>query len=342
MAIPPLLDELLRAPGPVGHESAVAAIVRREAEALGAEVQTDVFGSTVARLGGAGSGPTLALFAHVDEVGLAVAHIRDDGLLSVHRLAASKPAAFVGQRVEVLTDGGPVLGIVAWSGDGDEVRWRDLHVDVGAASAEEARELVTPGDPIVRVGPPAELSNGRVLSKALDNRASVYAALETLRALEADPPAVDVCLVATVQEETTQAGARVKAAALQPDLAVVLDVTYATDAPGADPRAAGDHRLGGGPAIFRGPTIHPGVFDALRDAAQEAGIAHSIETGERTMTDADSVFLQGEGIPTGLVSIPLRYMHTAGEVVQLSDVQQTTRLLVAVAHRLEPDASVLR
>jgi endoglucanase len=331
--IPPLLDELLRAPGPSGSEEAVAAVVRREAAAFGAEVEGDPLGSTVARIRGTGAGRLVAFFAHTDQVGLAVRRVRGDGLLEVAKLASWNPAAALHQRVEVLARSGRVPGVVTRTGEGD-LEWSHLLVDVGAASDEEALALVAPGDPAVIVGAPVELAGGRIASAALDDRAGLYAALEALRAFAADPPAWDVAVVATSQEETgTHGGAAAAAWRLEPVVAVVVEATFAADAPGHEPW--GDVRLGGGPVVFRGPVVHPGVTEALLETARSEGIAVAVEAGGATWSDADDLFAAAGGIAAGLVSIPLRYMHTACEVVDLGDVEATARLLEAYARSLD-------
>jgi putative aminopeptidase FrvX len=190
-------------------------------------------------------------------------------------------------------------------------------------------------------GAPVELAGGRVMSKALDNRVGVYAGLETLRRLAADPPSFDVVLVVTGLEETgLKGGAGVAAQALAADVAVVFEVTFAADAPGADPGEWGDSSLGGGPTVFRGPTIHPAVASGLRAAADAAGVAYTLEAGQSTWSDSEAV--QAAGTPVGLVSVPLRYMHTPNEIVQLSDVEDAIRLTEAYARSLAPDVSFLR
>jgi endoglucanase len=341
MAIPALLEELLLAAGPSGSEEAVSAVVRRHAGAF-ADVGGDVSGSTSAVVRGTAGGPLLAVFAHVDEIGMAVSHIEDDGLLAVLRLASWDAAVAVGQRVEILAGERRVPGVVARRSAEGELDWKGIYVDVGAASGDEAGSLLTPGDPAVLVGPPVQLAGGRVASKSLDNRASVYAALEALRRLAADPPACDVVLVASVQEEGSGLGAATSAFRLGPDLALVADVTWATDIPAGDVRTHGAHALGSGPAIMRGPTVHPLVTKLLLDAAREEGIAHTIEVAKLTATDADEVHRTGAGVPTGVVSIPLRYMHTANEVVQISDAEDCARLLEAFARRVEPGLDLAR
>jgi endoglucanase len=342
VAIPALLDRLLRAPGPSGSEDAVAAIVREVARGLGAAVEGDVLGSTTAVVGS--EGPLLALVAHADQIGLGVSGIGDDGLLSVYKLANWDASQAVSQRVRVLTAAGPVPGVVGVRHARDErPDFADLYVDVGARDGEEARGLVERGDPIVFDAPPVELAGGRFASCAIDNRASVYVGLEVLRRLADEPAACRVALVVTVHEEvagTTSAAPPLRS--LAPDLALALDVTYATDVPEGDASESGEHRLGGGPAIFRGGVMHPAVVSRLRDAAADEGIAHSVETAMRSLTDADVLYAEGTGIPSGLVSVPIRRMHSAVETAQLSDLADAVRLVVAFARSLGPGLDLSR
>ena len=222
--------------------------------------------------------------------------------------------------------------------DDEKVEWEQLYVDIGARDGEEARALVEPGDPMVVVGPPVELAGGRVASRSLDNRAGVYVALEALRRLDG----ANVAVVAAAQEELGADGARAAVHRLRPDVAIALDVTYATDVGADSPSTGGQHVLGGGPAIFRGPAVNPRVLELLLDAAREEGIEHTVEVGAKTYTDADVTFASRDGIPTGLVSIPLRNMHSPIEIVQLDDLEACVRLLVAFARKLEPGASYAR
>ena len=336
MAIPALLEALLQAHGPAGHEHLAFDVVR-EAVADVAEIESDSVGNLLARR--TGEGPLLALTAHLDVIGLAVAHIPDDALIAVHKLGGSRAGVCYGQRVEIQTKSGTVLGVIARKVKDDEkVEWEQLYVDIGARDGKEARALVEPGDPMVLVGPPVELAGGRVASRSLDDRAGVYVALEVLRRLEG----ANVAVVATAQEELGADGARAAVHRLRPDVAIAIDVTYATDVGADSPSAGGHHVLGGGPAIFRGPAVNPRVLELLLDAVREEGIDHTVEVGAKTYTDADVTFASREGIPTGLVSIPLRNMHSPIEIVQLDDLESCIRLLVAFARKLEPGASYAR
>jgi putative aminopeptidase FrvX len=336
MALPPVLDALLRAHGPSGHEHLAYDAVR---DAVGefAEIESDSVGNLVARR--AGEGPLVALFAHLDVIGLAVAHVGDDGSIPVHLLGSWRANVAYGQRVEIRTKDGTVPGVIERKvKDNEKVEWDQLYVDIGARDGDEARSLVAPGDPIVLLAPPVELANGRIVSRSLDNRAGVYVALETLRRAEG----ANIAVVAGAQEELGHSGARAAAHGLRPDVAIAIDVTYATDVPAGNANEGGDHRLGGGPAIFRGPAINPRVFDLLVAAAEAEGMAHTVETGMKTFTDADDTFASREGIPTGLVSIPLRNMHSGIELVEPADLEACIRLLVAFAGRLEPSATYAR
>jgi putative aminopeptidase FrvX len=345
MAIPGLLERLLATPGPSGQETAAAEVWRAAAGEFG-EVSGDVLGSSWVRVPGTAGGPSLAVVGHVDEIGVVVTHVGDDGLAAVRPLGGFDPHVALGQRVEILTREGPVPGVVA-----ARTRKRkpldhdDLILDVGARDGEEARALLRPGDTAVVAGAPLELRGGRVASRSFDNRIGCYVALEVARRLAADGGGPgDVLGLAVVQEEVGDfAGARTTAFGLEPDVAIAVDVTHATDVRGGDPEDEGEHRLGGGPALARGPSLSPVVFELLQEAAEAEGIRFSIEVSRgHTHTDADAVYLSRRGVATGLVSVPLRYMHTPVEVAHLDDVEAAVGLIVAFARRLAPGTSFVR
>ena len=336
MAIPALLEALIRAHGPSGHEQLAFEVVRAAVGDV-AEVETDSIGNIVARR--RADGPLIAFVAHLDVIGLAVAHVAEDGLISAHRLGSWRANVAYGQRVEIRTKGGTVHGVIARKlKDNEKVEWEQLYVDIGARNGEEGQALVESGDPIVVAAPPLELANGRVVSRSLDNRAGVYVALETLRRLEG----VNVAAIGAAQEELGAQGAQAAVHALRPDVAIALDVTYATDVPGDEATTGGHHALGGGPAIFRGPAVNPRVLELLLGAARDEGIDHTVEAGMKTYTDADVTFASRDGIPTGLVSIPLRNMHSPIEIIELADLEACVRLLVAFAARVQPGDSYSR
>jgi endoglucanase len=351
MTIPPVLEALLTAPGPSGQEELAAKAWRDAARGFG-EVSSDVLGSSWVRVPGTGGGPLLAIVGHIDEISVVVTHVADDGMLAIRSLGGFDPRTVAAQRVELLTKEGRVPGVVGVrkqkrkrGEDPKPYDFDDLFIDIGAKDGEEARTLVRPGDAAIIGGSPLELRNGRIASRSLDNRLGCYVALEVARRVAAagGTPG-DVAGVAAVQEEVGDfAGSRTAAFALEPAVAIAVDVTHATDVRGADIEDEGEHRLGSGPTIGRGSSLHPAVFELLYETARAEGIDCTIEISRgHTNTDADAMYLSRLGIATGLVSIPLRYMHTPVEVVHLEDVENVVRLLVAFARRLEPGISFVR
>ena len=353
--VPTLLRELLAARGPSGYETAPAAVWRGAADAF-ADVSTDLVGTPLAlvaaRKGGRGGARRLLVMGHIDEIGLIVTHIDDEGYLWFGEVGGWDPQILLGQRVVLDTREGPVKGVVGRKPihllNGDErkkvVEVREMHLDIGARDGEQARGMVRVGDVAVIDAEPVELPNGRLASRALDNRLGSYVALEAARLVAAaGGSSWELAAVAAVQEETTFGGSRTSAFSLEPDAAVVLDVTHATDAPGIDVKAAGKHELGSGPVITRGSTLNHGVFELLYEAAEAEKIPFTIEaSGRNTGTDADAVHLSRGGVPTGLISIPVRYMHSPVEVVDLEDVDAAARLLAAFVLRLKPGVSFAR
>jgi len=350
VAIPELLERLLTAPGPSGQEALPAEVWRRAATPVGA-VSGDVHGSSWVRVPGTAGGPLLAVIGHIDEIGVVVTYAGDDGLLAVRGLGGWDPHVLLGQRVEILTRAGSLPGVVTARRSkrkpGEErkpVSFDDLFLDVGARNGEEARSLVRPGDAAVIAGAPLELRNNRIASRALDDRIGAYVALEVARrAAEAGTPG-DVAALAVVQEEVGDfAGSRTVAWELEPEVAIAVDVTHATDVRGGDPEEEGEHKLGQGAVLMRGPSIHPRVFELLYETAEAEKIPFSVEISRgHTNTDADAVYVSRRGVATGLVSVPLRSMHTPVETVQLDDVEAAISLIVAFARRLEPGVSFAR
>jgi endoglucanase len=253
------------------------------------------------------------------------------------------PEVLVAQRVEILARDGVVPGVVYMKRDParrDEkrmVQLKDLFIDIGAKSADEAKERVRLGDVAVIAVRPLELMNGRLASRALDNRLGSYVAYEAARRIaEAGGASGDVVGVASVQEEVGDfVGARAAAYLLEPDYALVVDITPATDVPGGDPQNQGPAPLAGGPVLARGPGLDPGLFELLRETAEAEGISYAVEvTTGKSNTDADAVYLSRAGVRTAVVSVPIRYFHSPCEVVELEDVEATIRLVVAAAKRL--------
>jgi len=350
MAAPELLTALLNAPGPSGHEEEPARIWRDAASQF-ADVTSDTMGTSFARVCAVEGAPTLALMGHIDEIGLAVTNIEESGLLSFTTVGGISAEMLIGQRFELMTRNGRIPAAVSRKRippesirDRPRPELTDLHIDIGARDRAEAESLVRVGDAGVWVGPPVELPNGRLLAKALDNRLGAYIALESARRIaEAGQAEVDVVAVAAVQEEIGLYGARTAAYGLDPQVALAIDVTPATDVPGGDARRAGPIELGMGAMIARGPTLNKHVTELLGEIAEAEEIPHAWEVYSRTTsTDADEIHLTRAGIPTGLISIPTRYLHSPNEMCALEDVESIVRLIVAFAGRLTRDHSFVR
>jgi endoglucanase len=258
----------------------------------------------------------------------------------------------IAQRVQLQTREGPVAGVIGRRPihllkDDDRRKvpeLKDLYIDIGAQDADEARGRVRIGDVAVIDGDPLEFPHDRVVSRSLDNRIGCYVAAEAARLVAADGGSPgDVLAMAVTQEETGLSGARTSAFAQRPDVAIVIDVTFATDQPGVELGEITEHKLGSGPVIARGTNLHPQVFELLYSTAEEIELPFTMESLSRsTGTDADAFHISRAGIPTGLVSVPCRYMHSPVEMAALEDIDAAARLVAAFAQRLEPGQSFER
>jgi putative aminopeptidase FrvX len=343
------LKKLLDTPGPSSFEAAPARVWRAEAESFADSVHADVAGNSFAALE-APTGPRLMFAGHIDEIGVMVTHVDDEGFLSFDGIGGWDHQVFVGQRVILLGRTGPVSGVVGKKAihlmereEREKVsKVEDLWIDVGAANRAEAETRIRIGDPGVLAAGVLEFPNGKLVSRSIDNRIGAFVVLEALRLLSEQRPPAAVTAVATTREEiaATGGGARSSAHRLEPDVALVVDVTHATDYPGIEKRKHGDYRLGGGPAISRGASVSELVFELLVETAESESIPYTIEAASRdTHTDAEAIFNAHRGVATGLVSVPNRYMHSPNEMVALDDLDRTSRLLAAFARKLRPDTS---
>lgn len=341
------LEDLVEAPSPTGSEVPVADLVRMRLADAADEVETNVMGSVHARLLGCAGGPTLMLAAHMDEIGLMVTYVSDDGYLSVSAVGGVDAAILPGMRVDVHTQEGPVRGVVGRKPihliEPDERKSvtsiDKLVIDLGMP-AERVKKLVRVGD-VITFGVGFErFGDNMAVSRAFDDKAGVWVAVRVLEKLaEAGRAPGDFVAAATVQEEIGVRGGETSAYGVHPDVGLAFDVTHATDYPGIDKAKYGNIVCGAGPVIARGPNINPEVFDRLVAAAEAEGIAYQIEAEPGvTGTDARAIQMARGGIPCGLISIPLRYMHTPTEVISLSDLEDAVKLIVRFALDLDQDA----
>jgi endoglucanase len=334
------LKRLLDTPAPSGFEGAAARVWRDEASSFADKVTSDVAGNSMAEINPGGS-PTIMLDGHIDEIGLIVQYIDDDGFIYPSPIGGWDPQVLVGQRIRFLGRGGDVIGVVGKKpihlmkvADRDNAsKMTDLWVDIGASSRAEAEGRLSVGDAGVIDSKTIDFPNNRIVSRSIDDRIGAFVALETLRRYAQNPGKARVVAAATTQEEIAWhgGGALVCTNCINPQMALVIDVTFATDHPGMEKKEIGEHKIGGGPVLVRGAIISPVVFDMLRSTAEQQGIKYSVHAaGRDTSTNADAIHIAREGVATGLVSVPNRYMHSPNELVSLDDVDKTATLLAEV------------
>ncbi len=346
------LKQLLDTPGPSGFEAAPARVWRAEVQGFADEVRADVNGNGIAVLSPRGA-PRLMFAGHIDEIGVQITHIDDEGYLYFAAIGGWDSQVLVGQRVVIAGPKGSVAGVIGKKAihlmkrdELDKVtKIQDLWIDVGAANRAEAAERVRIGDAAVLDAKVVELPNGRIVSRSIDNRIGAYVVAEALRLLARErPPHAAVYAVASTREEIAWpgGGARTSAVGIDPQVALVVDVTHATDFPGAEKKLSGDHKLGAGPVLSRGSSVSPVVFEMLLACAEAEKIPVSVQAAPHdTGTDADAIYSALRGVPTGLVSVPNRYMHSPNEMVALEDLERAARLLAAFARKLTPETSFI-
>jgi endoglucanase len=336
------LKELVEAGGPSGYEQPVQEIFRRHATPYADRVTTDVMGSVIAVRNPDGR-PRLMFAGHADEIGFLVRYVTDEGYIHFAPVGGWDPEIVVGQRVTIHTAGGPVPGVIGKRAihlmdEEDRKKKSELHalwIDIGLPSRAAVEEIVRIGDPITVSAPFERLQGDLATAKSFDNRMAVFIVAETLRLLEGKRLQAAVYGVSTVQEEIGLRGAQTSTFGIDPQVGIALDVCHGVDYPDADKRKVGDVALGRGPVISRGANINPRVFQLLVQVAQDEKIPYQVEAAPRgTGTDANAMQLVRAGVATGLLSVPLRYMHTPCEVLSLTDLENASRLCAAFAARL--------
>jgi putative aminopeptidase FrvX len=339
------LKKLLLTPSPSGYERPIQDVVRSWAQAFADEVRTDRHGNVMAVLNPAGQ-PRIMLAGHCDQIGLMVQHIDDNGFLYVQPIGGWDMQILLGQKLTVWTRDGGVAAVVSrraphllTNEERNKVpQFSDIWVDIGAKDRDEAQSLVTPGDPATIELGVRELRNRIVSSAGLDDKVGVWTVMETLRLLHGRPLEAAVYCVSTVQEEIGLRGATTSAYGIQPAIGIAVDVTHASDTPGNDKKQLGETRLGSGPAVFRGPNINPRVFERLEKTAKAHEIPIQVRGAPRaTGTDANVMQLSREGVATGLIGIPNRYMHSPVELVSLDDLEKAANLLAEFCLGVRPD-----
>jgi endoglucanase len=336
------LKTLLQTPSPSGFERPIQEVVRAWAKPLAHEVRTDRHGNVVAVLHPGGN-PRIMLAGHCDQIALMVQHIDDNGYLYVQPIGGWDMQILLGQNLTVWSKEGPLQGVVSRKAphlltneERNKVpQFQDIWIDIGARDRKDAEALVTSGDPVTFDLTVREMRNGLVTSPGLDDKVGVWTVMEALRLLHGRPLEASVYFVSTVQEEIGLRGATTSAYGIHPTVGIAVDVCHATDTPGNDKKLVGDTRLDSGPVVFRGPNINPHVFERMTEAARQAEIAIQVRGVPRaTGTDANAIQLSREGVATGLIGIPNRYMHSPVEIVSLEDLERAARLLAEFCVRV--------
>jgi putative aminopeptidase FrvX len=343
--IPELLSELLKARSPSGNEKEAQDVLKKYISQSCDEFIEDSMGNVFATLNVSAS-PSLMLAGHIDELGFIIRYIDDKGFLYFDTIGGHDKSMISGRRVDIMTKDGVIRGVtgkraIHLMSEAERKKVPELHqmwIDIGVSSKEEAEELVRVGDTAV-YSHSVEIMRGSVVnSRAIDDKSGAYAVMEVIRRLSGnrDLQAKLTC-VATTQEEIGVRGATVATHSLNPDVAIAVDVGHATDHPDCNKRKHGDYKLGGGPIITRGPNVHPQVFDRLEEVCANRKIPFQYEADARPISaDARAMQVARGGVATGMISIPLRYMHTASEVVDLQDIEWTVQLLEGFALSLQP------
>ena len=342
------LFTLLATPSPTGFEAAGQRVWAAHVRGLADRVEQDAYGNAWAtRDGTGGPGPRVMLEAHADEIGFAVKHVTDDGFVRVDRIGGTDHALARARRVVFAGADGPVAGILGNTAihlrdrDDEKVpKVEDLFVDVGASDAAGVAALgLRVGQPGVYADAAERVGETRIAGRALDNRVGGFVLAQVLKRLgDGEPAAATVVALNAVQEEIGGNGAKMATYAIRPDVALVLDVTHATDTPGIDAAKHGKIVLGGGPSVTHGTVNHPAVVARLVAVAEAEGIPLQHESSSRySGTDTDVIFTSRAGIPAALVSIPMRYMHSTVETVDVGDVAHTVALLTAFVRSVRAD-----
>ncbi|APZ90950.1 M42 family metallopeptidase [Fuerstiella marisgermanici] len=343
------LKNLLATPGTSGFEQNIQQVVRDFTSEFADSVETDVHGNVVATVNPSG-GTKILLDAHCDQIGLLVRHIDEQGFLRVSAVGGWDMQILLGQKMLVHTKSGSIPGVIARKpihllNDTERTtvpKIQELWIDIGSASPEETAEVVSIGDSVTPEPSLRELRNGRISGVAMDDRTGVWVIMTALKMVAARKPSSAVYGVSSVQEEIGLRGAQTSAYNVNPQVAIAVDVTHATDCPGIDQNQFGKISIGGGPVIVRGANANPRVFDLLISTAESHGIPVQINALARPASnDGAAIQVSRGGCATGLVTIPNRYMHSPVEVVAESDLENAARLLAEFCLAIDSDTTLI-
>lgn len=325
----PFLYTLLDHMSVSGHEIPLQKKVIEEMAPFCDRIDTDYTGNVTCILNPDAPFKVM-LAAHIDEIGLIVTHILENGMLKAEKAGGIYPAVYPGHQVVVYGDKQSVYGAVV-NAHGlikADMKATDLTIDIGAKDREDAKKYVQEGNPVHLNTYHAEMLNSRLSARAIDDRGGVFIILEALKRAKEKGCRIGVYATATVGEETSMRGAHWAGTRIKPNVAIAVDVTYAQDYPGTKPEESGDVHLGKGPVICNSSMANTKVNALLKSCADAKGIPYQTESFiGKTGTDADKIHFAGEGIVTALLSLPLRYMHSPSEVCHFDDIENAIELL---------------
>jgi len=339
------LEELIGTPSPSGYEWKIQEIIRRRMKGYCDEARLDVHGNVIGVVN-AGAPLRVMIAGHCDEIGFMVMHIDEKGFLYFSSVGGVDSGVVSGQRVIVHSQRGPVPGVIGrkpihlmeQEERGKPAKFHEMWIDIGVGKRKEAEKLVSLGDYVTIEGGLTRLQGDMVAGRAFDDRAGAFVVVETMRRLKGRRLGVAVYGVTTVQEELGLRGARTSAYGIDPHAGIAVDVTFATDHPGADPKRTGECSLGKGPVLHRGPNINPVLGRMLEETARRRKIPFQITPEPRaTGTDANAIQVSRAGVAAALLSLPNRYMHTPVEMVSLKDLDNASLLLAEFLASLKPD-----
>ena len=343
------LYELLNTPSPTGFEVKGQRVWANRCREFADSVDSDAYGNAWATITGAEGAPTVMIEAHADEIGFMVKYISEDGYLRVDRIGGSDWATARGRRLSLYGDKGEVLGIIGNTAihirdrkDGEKApEVHELYVDIGAKDADEVEEMgIRVGHPGVYADSAVPFGKNGIVGRALDNRIGGFIISEVTCRLSSEKPTATCIALNAVQEEIGGYGATMASYTLKPDICIVLDVTHATDSPDIKHAQHGKVTLGGGPSVTHGTAKHPLIVDRIIELAKANDIPLQHEASSRfTGTDTDSIYHQRGGIPSALISLPLRYMHSIVEMADFDDVNYVIDLMTAFVSSVAADES---
>lgn len=332
-----LLYKMLKTPSPSGSELNVQKLIIKEMEGI-SDTVIKHHNFNVINVINPDSDVKILMCGHIDEVGLYIEKVNENGTCRLARAGGVRPHMYAGQHVRVINaNNEEVRGVIGYTPNMEKLTVQDLLLDLGTSSKEETLKLIQIGDPVVHVIDYQELQNDFLAGRALDDKLGAYIALETLRRVKEQGTKLGVYASSTVGEETTGRGAKMAAEVVNPTCCIVFDVSYATDINYLS-GLTGDTSLGKGPILTRGSLMNPKIHNLMVEHAKNLGINIQMDIApSRTYTDADSVFERCEGIPTYLISIPLRYMHSSVEVCSMKDVEEIIQLMVEFIMKFDPN-----